>query len=318
MAVSYELRDSMATRIPSLASLRAFEAVARRLSFRRAADELFVTHAAISHQIKSLETELGVKLFKRNSRSVTLTDEGNQYYPVIRDSLEAIAKGTESLKGEKSYEELVVQSYSSFINAWLLPRLTQFQSQNPTIHIRIKTSFEDADFERQQFDVGIFNGPFANDHLYTLELFRIDMFPVCSPSLASADSPLERPADLEHHLLLQIPSIRNEADDWALWLTAAGVDIGKVKFGPVFDNYPLALQAALESQGLVMARRPFAAADIASGQLIQPFVLSVNEPASWIQVTKHKPEPGSAIYLFTEWLQQEIDSDPNYTVANQD
>jgi LysR family glycine cleavage system transcriptional activator len=305
----------MVTRIPSLASLRAFEAVARHLSFRRAADELCVTHAAISHQIKSLESELGVRLFNRNSRSVRLTDEGNLYFPVIRDSLDAIARGTENLKREKGYEELIVQSYSSFINAWLLPRLTQFQSQNPMIHVRIKTSFEDADFERQQFDVGIFNGPFTNDHLYTLELFSIDMFPVYSPALISANSPLEQPADLEHHLLLQIPSIKNEPDDWALWLSAAGVDIDKVHFGPVFDNYPLALQAALKGQGLVMARRPFAAADLANGRLIQPFNLSVNEPASWIQVTKHKPEPGSAVYLFTEWLQQEIGSDTNFKTA---
>ena len=305
----------MVTRIPSLASLRAFEAVARHLSFRRAAEELFVTHAAISHQIKSLESELGVKLFKRNSRSVTLTDEGSQYYPVIRDSLDAIAKGTENLKREKGYEELIVQSYSSFINAWLLPRLTQFQSQNPMIHVRIKTSFEDADFERQQFDVGIFNGPVADDHLYTLELFIVDMFPVYSPALISANSPLDQPADLEHHLLLQIPSIKNEADDWTLWLSAAGVDIDKVQFGPVFDNYPLALQAALEGQGLVMARRPFAAAELANGRLIQPFNLSVNEPASWFQVTKHKPEPGSAVYLFTEWLQHEVGSDLNFKAA---
>jgi LysR family glycine cleavage system transcriptional activator len=305
----------MVTRIPSLASLRAFEAVARHLSFRRAADELCVTHAAISHQIKSLESELGVKLFKRNSRSVRLTDEGSLYFPVIRDSLDAIARGTENLKREKGYEELIVQSYSSFINAWLLPRLTQFQSQNPMIHVRIKTSFEDADFDRQQFDVGIFNGPFADDQLYTLELFSIDMFPVCPPALISANSPLDQPADLEHHLLLQIPSIKNEPDDWALWLSAAGVDIDKVQFGPVFDNYPLALQAALEGQGLVMARRPFAAADLANGRLIQPFNLSVDEPASWIQVTKHRPEPGSAVYLFTEWLQQEIGSDTNLKTA---
>ena len=123
------------------------------------------------------------------------------------------------------------------------------------------------------------------------------------------------PEDLAHHLLLQIPSIKNDPDDWALWLSAAGVDIDKVKFGPVYDNYPLALQAALEDQGLVMARRPFAAADIANGQLIQPFDLSVNEPASWIQVTKYKPEPGSAVCLFTEWLQQEIESDLNFKGA---
>ena len=305
----------MVTRIPSLASLRAFEAVARHLSFRRAADELCVTHAAISHQIKSLESELGVKLFNRNSRSVRLTDEGSLYFPVIRDSLDAIVQGTENLKREKGYEELIVQSYSSFINAWLLPRLTQFQSQYPMIHVRIKTSFEDADFDRQQFDVGIFNGPFADDQLYTLELFSIDMFPVCSPALISANSPLDQPADLEHHLLLQIPSIKNEPDDWALWLSAAGVAIDKVHFGPVFDNYPLALQAALEGQGLVMARRPFAATDLANGRLIQPFNLSVDEPASWIQVTKHRPEPGSAVYLFTEWLQQEIGSDTNFKTA---
>ena len=90
------------------------------------------------------------------------------------------------------------------------------------------------------------------------------------------------------------------------------MDIDKVHFGPVYDNYPLALQAALEGQGLVMARRPFAATDIANGRLIQPFDLSVNEPAGWVQVTKHKPEPGSAVYLFTEWLRREIDSDTNF------
>jgi LysR family glycine cleavage system transcriptional activator len=211
------------TRIPSLASLRAFEAVARHLSFRRAADELCVTHAAISHQIKSLESELGVKLFKRNSRSVNLTDEGNLYFPVIRDSLDAIAKGTENIKREKGYEELIVQSYSSFVNMWLLPRLTQFQSQNPMIHVRIKTSFEDADFDRQLFDIGISNNPFTGDDLYTCELFSIDMFPVCSPALVSANSPLDQPADLKYHLLLQIPSIKNEPDDWALWLSADGL-----------------------------------------------------------------------------------------------
>lgn len=305
----------MATRIPSLASLRAFEAVARHLSFRRAADELCVTHAAISHQIKSLESELGLKLFKRNSRSVNLTDEGSLYFPVIRDSLDAIAKSTEHLKREKGYEELIVQSYSSFVNTWLQPRLTQFQSQNPMIHVRIKTSFEDADFDRQLFDIGISNGPFADDDLYIFKLFSTDMFPVCSPALVSASSPLDQPADLKHHLLLQIPSIKNELDDWTLWLSAAEVGIDKVRFGPVFDNYPLALQAALEGQGLVMARRPFAAADLANGRLIKPFNLSVNEPGSWFQVTKHKPEPGSAVYLFTEWLQQEIGSDSNFKTA---
>ena len=305
----------MATRIPSLASLKAFEAVAKHLSFRQAADELCVTHAAISHQIKLLETELGVKLFNRTSRSVSLTTEGSSYYPIIRDSLDAIAKGTEDLKREKGYEELIVQSYSSFINAWLMPRLTQFQSQNPMIHVRIKTSFEDADFERQQFDVGIFNGPFSDDHLYTFELFNIDMFPVYSPALISADAPLDQPADLKHHLLLQIPSIKNEPDDWTIWLSAAGVDTDKVQFGPVFDNYPLALQAAFEGQGLVMARRPFAATEIANGRLIQPFDLSVDEPASWIQVTKQKPKSGSAVHLFTDWLQQEIGSDINFKSA---
>ncbi len=113
------------------------------------------------------------------------------------------------------------------------------------IHVRIKTSFEDADFERQQFDVGIFNGPLADDHLYACELFSIDMFPVCSPALISVDTPLDQPVDLEHYLQLQIPSIKNE-------------------------------------------------------------------PASWIQVTKHKPEPGSAVYLFTEWLRREIDTDSNF------
>ena len=302
----------MATRIPSLASLRAFEAVSRHLSFSKAAGELCVSHAAISHQIKLLESELGLKLFNRTSRSVSLTTEGNLYYPVIHDSLQAIAKGTENLKRQMVYEEIIVQSYSSFINTWLLPRLTQFQSKNPTIHVRIKTSFEDGDFYQQQFDIGIFNIPTADDHLRCLELFCTKMFPVCSPTLISKGPPLDRPADLKHHLLLQIPSIKNEPDDWALWLDAAGLEPEKVRFGPVFDNYPLALQAVLDGQGIAMARQPFAATDLASGRLIKPFDLSVNEPASWFQVTKNDAKPNSAIDLFIKWLQQEIESDSNF------
>ena len=301
----------MTTRIPSLTSLRAFEAVARHLSFRKAADELFVTHAAISHQIKLLEGELGVKLFNRTTRSVTLTDQGGQYFPIIRDSLHAIARGTEDLQQSQHYEEIVIQSYSSFIQTWLMLRLTQFQRDNPIVHVRLKTSFEDGDFQHDQFDIGIFKKPVFDDRISNLELFRTRMFPVCSPALLEGNFPLSQPADLKHHLLLQIPSSKNEPDDWSLWLSAAGINPKSVRFGAVFDNYPLALQATLEGQGVAMARQPFAAADLASRRLVKPFELSVDEPGSWFQVTRRNETRNSANDLFANWLQQQIASDAN-------
>lgn len=301
----------MAVRIPSLTTLRAFEAVARHLSFRNAAEELCVTHAAVSHQIKALEAEIGVELFIRTTRSVELTAAGRVYYPVVRDCLDGLAKGTAQVKSTAHEEVLLVQSYSSFTNTWLLPRLVGFQRDNPAVRVRVKTSFEDVDFAHQIFDIGIFKAPPFDDRLEFERLFTAEIFPVCAPGLATADKPLNEPADLVEHTLLRIPSSAGEADDWHLWLSAAGVPVDSVHFGPVFDNYPLALEAVVNGHGLAIARGPFAARDITAGHLVRPFELSVREPGAWYVATKKAGSLDLNVKLFREWLVREIIADSN-------
>ena len=307
----------MKARIPSLTALRAFEAVARKLSFRGAADELFVTHAAISHQIKSLELEIGVALFIRDSHSVHLTAEGRFYYPIVRDCLAKLAEGTEQLKTLSTDEVLAVQSYSSFANMWLMPRLIEFQRGHPELRLRVKTSFEDADLDTQRFDVGVFKAPPFDDRLDYRPLFTTDLFPVCAPALLNGSRPLRKPADLTDHTLLIIPQNDYEPNDWHLWLAAAGVPVDKMTFGPVYDNYPMALEAVLKGHGLAIARRPFAQADLAEGRLARPFDISVKEPGAWYFVCRKGAGSEPRIKLFEAWLFDEVARDPTVVTGSE-
>ena len=147
------------THIPTLVSLRAFEAVARHKSFRKAADEICVTHAAVSHQIKALEASIGVQLFVRTSRSVELTPAGEQYYPPIREHIQGIIKATQRIQAPEEPDVLLVQSYASFNTMWLQPRLADFLQDHPDTRVRIISTFEDGDYDTHRFDVGVFNAP---------------------------------------------------------------------------------------------------------------------------------------------------------------
>ena len=301
----------MSLDMPTLVSLRAFEAVARLKSFRKAAEEIRVTHAAVSHQVKALESAIGVRLLERTSRSVALTPAGGQYYPAIRAHIQGIIETTRRIQTPEEPEVLLVQSYASFDTMWLQPRLADFLQNNPDTRVRIISTFEDGDYDIHRFDVGVFNGPPFDKRFHYSPLFETTIHPVCAPEVlkkTKGDLSLE---ELKNHLLLSVPSTWNQPDDWDCWLDAAGIERNLMTFGAVFDNYPLVREAVLNNLGISLARAPFCARDLQRGRLVKPFDLSTPEPGRWYLATKKETAPKPKLDAFIDWLLEEVEADTN-------
>ncbi|MDJ0937403.1 MAG: LysR family transcriptional regulator, partial [Kiloniellales bacterium] len=208
--------------MPPLNALRAFEAAARHLSFTKAAQELHVTQAAISHQVKGLEEILGIQLFRRLNRRLALTEAGQDYLPPLRDAFDAIAGATQRLHEREEGSALKISVLLSFASAWLLPRLSAFRRLHPEIDILVTASDTLVDFEQDDFDMGIRYGLGSYPGLRVDVLMEDEIYPVCSPKLLDGPHPLRRPADLKHHTLLH-DTVQGTPDDpdWRLWLRQA-------------------------------------------------------------------------------------------------
>src|ERR1700684_1981955 len=244
----------MTPRLPSLNGLRAFEAAARHLSFTNAASELNVTQTAISHQIRRLEEELGIRLFVRQNRALALTSEARDYLPGVRAAFNDLRLATDRLLRKDNDHVLTVSTLASLAAKWLLPRLSAFQEQHPGIDVRITTSTALVDFKSGDVDAAIRYGRGQWPGLRADWLMADQLFPVCSPARLKDINPLRCPEDLAHQTLLH--SSGGYDDDWRLWLTAAGLPTNISKQpGLTFDLIFLTLQAAID-------------ADIAKGRLV--------------------------------------------------
>ena len=252
----------MIARLPSLNGLRAFEAAARHLSFTVAASELNVTQTAISHQIRRLEEELGIRLFVRKNRALALTPEARDYLPGIRAAFDDLRLATERLLRKENDRVLTVSTLASLAAKWLLPRLTAFQEAHPGIDVRITTSTSLVDFQRDDVDAAIRYGRGQWPGLRADWLMADQLFPVCSPALLTGSRPLRRPDDLANHVLLTTSA--GASDDWRLWLTAAGLptDIS-TQPGLTFDLTLMTVQAAIDGIGVAIGRTSYVEADIA-------------------------------------------------------
>src|SRR6202045_4299546 len=208
------------TRLPSLNGLRAFEPAARHLSFTAAASELNVTQTAISHQIRRLEEELGMRLFVRQNRALALTPEVTNYLPGIRAAFNDLGLPTDRLLRREGDHVLTVSTLASLAAKWLLPRLSTFQEAHPGIDVRITTSTGLVDFKSGDVDAAIRYGRGNWQGLRADWLMADDFFPVCSPALLNGKRPLKCPEDLRDHVLLHTST---NSDDWRQWLTAAGL-----------------------------------------------------------------------------------------------
>ncbi|MGX5174737.1 transcriptional regulator GcvA [Aliikangiella sp. IMCC44653] len=292
----------MARRLPPLKSLRAFESAARHLSFTRAADELFVTQAAVSHQIKSLEEFLGVPLFIRRNRQLLLTDEGQNYWPKIRDIFEILSQATEEIKANRASGALTVSVVPTFATVWLVPRLTMFKKLYPEIEVRLKASDDLVDFVREDVDIAIYYEKSDYPGMHSVTLLSERLTPLCAPALLEGDIPLDSPEDLRLHTLLH----DGTTDDWRRWLRFAGVKGIPLNSGPVFSHTAMVQQAAIYGQGIAMGHLVLSQADVQAGRLVRPFELTLESDYSYDIVCPKESAERPKIKAFTDWLLQTV------------
>lgn len=291
----------MVARLPSLNGLRAFECAARYMSFTKAAAELHVTQTAISHQIRRLEDELGVTLFLRLKEGLALTEEGQAYLPGIRAAFHELRHATQALLASRQNTVLTINTLVSVASKWLLPRLPSFQQANPDIDVRISASTELVDFRQGGIDAAIRYGRGDWKGLRADFLMSDEIFPVCSPALLSTTKGLNTPADLLDHTLLQVSGMT--AGDWNRWLSAAG-ESATLAEGPrlTFDLAMMAVQAAVDGQGVCIGRSTYVADDLRAGRLVAPFALRLKDELGFYLVTPHETADSKKIVALRTWL----------------
>lgn len=298
-------------------ALRVFECAARHQSFKRAAQELFITPAAVSQQIKTLENQLGVKLFTRHSRGLSLTEEARDGLPALKEGFEKLTDSVQRIRGNGSSNSLTVWMAPSFAAKWLIPRLHRFYEAHPEIDLNISASRNLIDsntdrntipaenFKRDNVDLAIRFGKGDYPGCRVDKLFAVTAIPLCSPRLLAGEHPLESPQDLRFHTLLHDDTRYEGRPDWKTWLDAAGVDEVDADHGVHFNHVNLALTAAIEGQGVVLSIKALAADDIAAGRLVIPFDIALPLEYAYYLITLDEVTDHERTAVFREWLLQE-------------
>jgi LysR family transcriptional regulator, glycine cleavage system transcriptional activator len=294
----------MSRRLPPLNALRAFEAAARHLSFTRAASELNVTQAAISHQVKALEHHLGVPLFRRLNRALLLTEQGQTLFPAVRDALDNLAEAAARLRARETGGTLTVSTLPSFAVKWLVPRMSHFQDRHPDIDLRISAKEYLVDFARDGIDVAIRFGRGKWPGVRVEWMADEALTPVCSPALLSE---LRSPGDLAHTTLLHedmlpLPSFPT----WETWLAAAGVDGVDASRGPRFSHTHLMLQAAMDCRGVALGQMLIVGDDLAAGRLMAPFSFRLPTGCGYYIVCLPAAADRPKVKAFREWVMAEL------------
>jgi len=295
----------MLRRLPALNALKAFEAAARHESFTRAAEELCVTQGAVSHQVKALEDELGVKLFNRERQRLVITEAGREYLAVVRDALDRIAVGTERLVQRQHSGALTISTSPDFAAKWLVHRLGRFAEVHPDIDLRISATMHHVDFAREDVDLAVRHGDGSWAGLHVGRLCSEQLFPVCSPKLVEGRRRLGRPCDV-----LKFPLLHLEGrQDWATWLDAAGVTCPDLAHGPIMNRASMLIDAAVDGQGIALARTALAAWDLLNGRLVRPFAVALPLAKSYWIVCPKATSMLPKITKATEWLRAEAADD---------
>jgi DNA-binding transcriptional LysR family regulator len=286
-----------ASRLPPLGALRAFEAAARHLSFTKAAQELGVTQAAVSHQVKSLEDALDAKLFKRLTRALALTDAGAALAPELTESFARIGRAVERARGRDARGALRLSLLYTFALAFLVPRLGRFAQAHPGINLKLETSSRIVDFDREPIDAAIRYGTGPYPGLRADLLFADELTPLCSPATARS---IRKPADVLAHVLLDD---HNFWDDWAIWLAAARLDPKAPRQrAAVFDSTRLAVEAAMEGLGLALGAPFLFENEIKSGRLVAPLKIVAPAGKSYWLVCAKRDADRPSLAAFRDWL----------------
>jgi LysR family transcriptional regulator, glycine cleavage system transcriptional activator len=289
-------------RLPNLTALRAFEAAARHQNFSRAADEIHVTHGAISHQIRALEQELGLDLFNRNGKRIAITADGQRFAQVVRQALFDIALATDELRASSRQQRLTVTALPSFAGRWLSPRLGRFIEQNPAVEVMLQSSNHLTDFGREPVDLGIRFGSGLYPGL-SVELLLDDYYyPVVSPRFNGGQLP-RSPQQLAESTLL-----RCVREPWQPWFDAVALDQPEPTGGLVFEDSSMLVRAAAEGHGIALARHVLASADIEAGALVRLFDVAVKCPSSYYLVCLPSALQRPQVQAFRRWLFDEAGS----------
>ena len=290
--------------LPPLSALRAFEAAARHMSFSKAADELHVTPAAVSHQIHALEEDLGVRLFNRMNRSIELTASARVLLPGLTEAFAGIQSSVRRLRAHNDTGTLTVTASPSLAAKWLVLRLHRFQEQHPEVDVRISATDAIVDLAKGDFDIAIRYGAGRYSGLEVELLLKNEVFPACSPQLLTNGPPLRTPADLPAHALIHDQAVERDplVPTWSMWLKAAGVTNVPAITGLSFNNMHLALDAAISGHGVVLAQSTIAAADLAAGRLVRLFSLALPDQFAFYIVTAPGALERLKVRAFRDWL----------------
>lgn len=294
----------MSARLPPLGALRTFEAAARQLSFVRAADELHVTPAAISHQVKALEEQLGVDLFRRLPRGLILTDAGRAMLPELARGLDHFARAVRGAVAGELAGTLRVTVIPSFAQLWLLPRLGRFLALYPEVEIIVMGNAELVDLTRADIDLGIRYGTGRYPGLTARLLFTEETFPVCAPALLDGPPPLRRPDDLRHHRLLHDWNLTAGETwlAWSSWLQQLRLDDVDPRHGLQLSDSMLLMEAAVRGLGVAIGRTSLAGDHLASGRLVRPFALTRPADFAYWAVCPEGSETRPRLRAFVDWL----------------
>jgi len=295
----------MRPRLPPLNNLKAFDAAARHESFTRAAAELCVTQGAVSQQVKALEAALGIKLFNRERQRLIITEAGRYYLTIVRDALDRIALGTERLLQRQSAGVLTVSTSPDFAAKWLVHRLGNFAEAHSDIDLRVSATLHHVDFAREEVDLAVRHGDGNWPGLDTVQLSAEQLFAVCSPKLLLGRRKLGKPADILKFPLIHLDS----RADWTKWLRTVGINDAEVTHGPVLNRASMVIDAAIDGQGIALARTTLAAWDLINGRLVRPFTEALRlSKTYWIvcpKATSNVPK----IVTFRDWLLAEAAQD---------
>lgn len=314
----------MSQQLPPLNALRTFEAVARLKSFTKAADELSVTRAAVSHQIKNLEEYIGFSLFERHTRSISLTPAGEVALPKLREGFNNISDAVHLMTSHQSNENITVWMAPSFASKWLVPRLHNFSSRYPEIDMQLHAvsglidntdkdnySMEEL-FRSEDADVVIRFGSGDYPGCSVHKLFSVKAVPLCSPELLEdPDKPLNTPEDLANHTLLHDNTAYEGRPQWVKWLKQENIKGISHERGLKFNHNSLALESAIDGQGVLLGIEALARKDIEEGRLCIPFDISLPLEMSYYAIRPESADSNhNAVHSFIEWIVEEAQSEP--------
>ena len=296
----------MARPLPPLNPLRAFEVAARHSSFTKAADELFVTPSAVSHQVKTLEEHLGMALFIREAKALTLTAAGRAYLPAVQEAFRVLTDATRQLSAELA-QVLRVDIPPTFAVKWLIPRLDRFVKAHPEIDIRVSTNSSPPDFARDTYDVAIRFGSGYYPDLHSEMCLAVNVFPVCSPGLLQCEHPLREPADLKHQTLLHDASTYSNGSNphWSAWLKHAGALDVDASRGLSFTPSHLVSDAAIDGLGVALAKDSWVEQDLRAGRLVRPFGVALPVESAYYMVFPKHRAGDVRIATFVDWVRSE-------------